>query len=148
MIRSVVAGGRRVMSRQRSVRGLILLLILSVLGCAPKLVGPTDPSGYYVVVPSRTTIYTGSNEVVVVRVQDAGGQKVDGVAVAFQVDPAWEDIASVAPARVTTSRGRARTVFRASTTGVIPVTVQVENTTHVFKISAMARSRGGTGGGG
>ena len=143
MISGAADFGRSVSSLPRSVLGLCLVLILGGLGCAPKLVGPTAPSGYRFAMRGHGTLYVGQRTALVIRVQDASGQTVDGVPVEFQVDPSWADRASVKPASVTTSGGQAQTIFRATTTGVVPVTVRVENTTHTFRVSVMARSRGG-----
>ena len=145
MISGAVNFGRRASLLPRSILGLCLGLMLGSLGCAPKLVGPTVPSGYYFAIRAHGPVYIGRITALVIRVQDASGQTVDGVPVAFQVAPSWADRAAVTPANTTTSGGQAQTVFRASTTGVVPVTVRVENTTHTFQVSVIARNRGGTG---
>ena len=70
-----------------------------------------------------------------VRVQDARGQPVDGVPVTFEVEPQWVQYASVSPFQVTTRGGVARTVFEARLTGVVHVTVRVDNTTAQTRIT-------------
>ena len=112
-----------------------------VTACAPKLVGPAVPSGYFFSMQVSTpVIWLGAFDPAVagrfptmaevsVRVQDARGQPVDGVPVTFEVEPQWAQYASVSPSQVTTRGGVARTVFEARLTGVVPVTARVDKTT-------------------
>ena len=66
---------------------------------------------------------------VVVRVRDAQGQPVDGIAVLFSVEPSWAQYASLTPAEALTRNGETRAVFAARTTGVVPVMARVDNVT-------------------
>ncbi len=111
----------------RHVRVMLLCLVLACgsMACAPKLVGPTVPSGYFfslwVSDPDIWLLLPGdileeqypSFAEVTVQVQDAQGQPVDGVPVEFQVEPAWVQDASVTPQSVITRGGVAQAVFRA-----------------------------------
>ena len=129
--------------RRSSARDTILWdIVLTLLGlglacgitaCAPKLVGPTSPSGYFFTLQVADPVillrpYNTATEVSV-RVQDARGQLVDGVPVIFEVEPGWAQPASVSPSQVTTRGGMARTVFTARLTGIVHVTARVDNTT-------------------
>src|SRR5262245_56955333 len=132
-------------------------LACGVTACAPKLVGPTVPSGYFISMQTSTAvIWLGVNSIVLaerfpptaevsVRVQDARGQPVDGVPVTFEVEPQWAQYASVSPAQVTTGGGVARTVFEARLIGVVQVTARVDNTAVQTRI--VVESFGGVSGG-
>jgi hypothetical protein len=63
---------------------------------------------------------------VVVRVRDAQGQPVDGLAVQFSVEPSWTPYASFTPPQALTRQGEARAVFTARTTGVVPIMAHVD----------------------
>jgi hypothetical protein len=131
---------RHMMRRHLQRVFLCLALVITGIACAPKLVGPTGTSGYFFslsvsapqiwLAPSmllpRERIPTFSE--LTVQVRDAQGQPVDGVAVEFQVEPAWTNMVSIEPPRTTTRGGRAQAVFRAHTTGVVRVTARVEDT--------------------
>jgi len=71
--------------------------------------------------------------------QDAQGQKANGVIVRFQVAPAWADQASMVPAEVTTRAGQAKVTFQGKTTGHVPVRVQVENLSYDTTIDVNLR---------
>ena len=75
----------------------------------------------------------------VVRVRDAQGQPVDGVAVRFAVEPSWTQNASLTPAETLTRNGEARASFQANTTGVVHVMVRVDNITHRAAITVVGR---------
>ncbi len=127
----------------RHVRVMLLCLMLAYgsMACAPKLIGPTVPSGYFfslwVSDPDIWLLLSGdileeqypSFAELTVRVQNAQGQPVDGVSVTFQVEPAWVQDTSVIPQRAITRDGVAQAVFRAETTGVVRVMVRVDDTT-------------------
>jgi hypothetical protein len=66
---------------------------------------------------------------VIVRVQDAQGQPVDGMTVLFSVAPSWMPFASLTPAEARTRLGEARTVFAGKTTGVVPIMARVDTVT-------------------
>jgi hypothetical protein len=83
--------------------GLILVclgLACSSMACAPALVGPTAAGYSFSLEAGVPRIWLGVFDAssaerfpplteVIVRVQDASGQPVDGVPVTFEVDPAW-----------------------------------------------------------
>jgi hypothetical protein len=125
------------MKRHMSLTLLCLALAFGHTACAPKRLGPT-PSGYTFSLqvsdsliwlesspPASTRRYPTSAELIV-QVWNARGEPVDGVPVEFQVDSAWTQNASVSPQRVMTHDGVARAVFRATTIGVVPVLVRVD----------------------
>ena len=117
-----------------------VLLVGGVTGCAPKLIGPTQPSGYFFsLVVYDPQIYLLVNRLsyeqlpdstrVVVRVHNAQGQAVNGVPVDFQVEPGWSQHASLTPSHAVTQGGEAQAVFRATMTGVVRLVARVENMT-------------------
>ncbi len=131
-------------SRYTILRDTILTLVglglaCGVTACAPKLVGPTSPSGYFFVMQVSDPVILlrapGTATEVSVRVQDARGQLVDGAPVTFEVEPGWAQFASVSPSQVTTRGGVARTVFTVRLTGVVHVTARVDNTTAQAEIT-------------
>ena len=128
MVPRTVDDGNRAVSISRYGFLLGLVLLLGGVGCAPKPIVSTTPSGYRIEVFPPIAIIVRQSGDLVVRVQDAQGQPVDGVPVTFQVAPSLRDNASVAPDRTTTRAGEARTVFRAAITGRIPVTIMVDTT--------------------
>ena len=130
------------------------------------MVGPTTPSGYgfsvIVFPPSITTasssfandtprrvygLYQRSAELIV-QVQDAQGHAVDGVPVAFQVEPSWVQDASVSPSRILTQVGKAVARFRAYSLGIVHVMVRVENTTQQVVITVYSPGGGSSPGNG
>jgi hypothetical protein len=108
---------------------LCLVLACGGLACASKLAGPTVPSGYFFALQvSESTIWLGpadagmaarfpSSSELIVRVQNAQGQPVDGIPVVFEVEPGWMQQASVSPPHVMTDHGIARATFQAQTRG-------------------------------
>jgi len=77
---------------------------------------------------------------VVVRVQDAQGQPVDGVAVMFYVEPSWTQSVSLTPAEALTRHGEAHTILQPSTTGIIHVMARVDNVVREAAITVSNRS--------
>src|SRR6266571_3849716 len=137
---------RRPDTRYSLLRSIVLTLLglglaCGVTACAPKLVGPTVPAGYFFSMQTSTPViwlcvYSPvlaerfpTMAEVSVRVQDAHGQPVDGVPVTFEVEPQWAQYASVSPSQVTTRGGAARAVFEARLTGVVHVTARVDSAT-------------------
>lgn len=123
----------------RYVPCILLCIVLSCgsIGCAPKLVGPTTPSGYrYTLSVSDPYLWINApgtlprSTAVIVRVQNAQGQPVDGVPVEFQIEPSWVQSASITPPRALTQDGSARAIFVPQTTGAARITVHVENVAH------------------
>ena len=118
---------------------LCLALVVTGIACAPKLLGPTGTSGYFFSLSISTSNiwlapaglipgdYFPTFAELSVQVRDAQGQPVDGVPVEFQVEPAWTNSASLEPSRTTTRGGRAQTIFRAQSTGVVRIIARVED---------------------
>ena len=125
---------------------LVLSLTLTVggIGCTPKLVGPTGSSGYFFSFDAPLSILRNESAELVVHVQDAQGNPVDGIPVEFQVEPAWVQSASVFPSRAITTGGRARAVFQVGLIGVVHVIARVDNTTQEKAIAVS--NRGDTSG--
>ena len=140
---------------------LCLMLLVGGMACAPKMVGPTAPSGYVfsvIVFPPSIThssasfandtpgmIYQRSAELLV-HVQDAQGHSVDGIPVAFQVESSWVQDASVSPSRVLTQEGKALARFQADIIGNVHVMVRVENTTQQVLITVNPSAGSSTSG--
>ena len=126
------------MTRRRFLY-LSVVLLVSSTACAPVRVGPTVPSGYFFTFVAPTQVFSGTTAEVIVRVQDAQGNPVDGVAVEFQVEPKWIANASLTPTRVHTRGGTAQSVFQANIIGLVRVTAQVEQTTQTTTITVTLR---------
>jgi hypothetical protein len=121
---------------------LLLLCVAFLLGstsCAPKFVGPTVPSGYFFTLVASNSIIRNTSAEVIVQVRDAQGRPVDGVSVSFRTDASWQQSASLSPSHTITRAGQARSVFQASVTGIVPLTVQVEDATQTVDIAVSAR---------
>jgi hypothetical protein len=128
--------------RRRMLLGLVCLVLAgSHATGTPTFVGPTVSAGYFFTLKvSPGTIVLGAYDMsaarhsptraaVVVRVQDGQGRPVDGVAVAFELEPAWSRSAVLSPAAAVTHGGIARTIFSApQTTGRVRITARVDNT--------------------
>lgn len=123
----------------RYVPCILLCVVLhwTSTGCAPKLLGPTTPSGYrytlsvadsylWINAPTLSPNLPRSTEVIV-RVQNAAGQPVDGVPVEFQVEPSWVENVSVTPQSALTQDGSARARIQPWIPGALRLTVRVEN---------------------
>jgi hypothetical protein len=142
---------RKDLMRQQLI--LILLccgLACSSMACAPTLVGPTASGYAFSLQVSEPRIWLGVFDdsaaqrfptitELIVRVQDAQGQPVDGVPVTFEVEPSWAQQASVSPAQAVTRGGIARTVFQAEITGMVRVMARLENTTAQTRIVVSMR---------
>jgi hypothetical protein len=126
---------------------LCLALVVTGIACAPKLLGPTGPSGYFFSLSvSTSNIWLAPAGLIPserlptfaelsVQVRDAQGQPVDGVPVEFQVEPAWTNSASLEPSRTITRGGVAQTIFRAQTTGAVRIIARVEDTVRETRIA-------------
>jgi hypothetical protein len=122
-----------------------LVLASTCAACAPQLVGPTTPSGYFFtleVFPSVIWLGVPSSAgyptraAVGVRVRNGQGQPVEGVPVAFELEPLWVHSAVLSPLQTVTQRGMARTIFaQPQTTGVVHITARVDNTTARTRIT-------------
>jgi hypothetical protein len=130
--------------------GLCCMLLWVSTACAPKHQESAALSerGYRVSMDvSDTLIWLGSvdprrrpqTSKVVVRVRDAQGQPVDGIAVMFFVEPSWTQNASLTPGEALTRNGEAHSSFQANTTGVVHVMARVDNVTRVAAISVASR---------
>jgi hypothetical protein len=120
-----------------------------------KPVGPTT-SGYFFVLrvsePRLFLVLSGSpmaehlphEAEVIVQVQNAQGQPVDGVPVEFALT--GQEIAAVTPSRVGTSAGQARAVLQPSATGAARVVARVEGLQQAVGIS-VSNTPGQMGGG-
>jgi hypothetical protein len=145
--------------RQRMYMTLLCFgLACSSMACAPKLVGPTAPGGYFFTLQvAQPTIFVGpvddsltrryaSATELIVRVQNAQGQPVDGVPVAFEVEPEWARLVSLSPSQATTRNGIAQSsFFEPQTTGLAHVMARVDNT--IQQATIWIRRLGGRGGG-
>lgn len=139
---------------QRLLRAFLALSGLALLclhaGCAPRLLGPTRPSGYvFTLTASEPLLWLGQVPVtwvdrfpkeseLRVRVQNAQGQPVDGVPVTFAVEPGWAQSASITPPQVETRGGIARAILQVRTTGVVHVLAGVEATTASASITVVS----------
>ena len=127
--------------------GLCCLLLWVSTACAPKHTEVLSEHGYRVSLHvSDTLIWLGptgpsfpQSAEVVVRVRDAQGQPVDGVAVKFSVEPSWTQNVSLTPAEARTRNGEARPIFEANTTGVVPIMAGVDNATLRATITVSGR---------
>jgi hypothetical protein len=146
----------------KRVLTLTLLALSPMVGgiaCAPTLTEPTAPSGYRfsllaypspIQLPTHGSFSTGASpteSTLTVKVQNAQGQPVDGVAVLFSLPSDWTASASLTPPRVLTQNGKAEAVFQATTTGAVKVTAQVENQTREAFIHINDPAPGPTGSG-
>ena len=148
---------RKALMRQRLALILVcLVLACSSMACAPTLVGPTASGYAFSLQVSEPRIWIGVFDAsdaprfptmseVIVRVQDAQGQPVDGVPVTFEVEPGWARHASVSPAQAVTRGGIARTVFQAELIGVVRVMARVDNLTAQTRITISIRPTPQTG---
>jgi hypothetical protein len=134
------------MTRYVFVLLLAAVLVCGSMGCAPKRIGPTQPSGYFFTLDvSDSQIYLLVNPSsypslagvahLYVQVQNAQGQPVNGVPVEFEVDPAWARHASLIPQHAVTQNGTAHAVFEAQAVGVVRIVVRVEDKTQVTRIA-------------
>src|SRR5262245_30940785 len=134
---------RRQTMRRRLILSLLCLVLASTcVACAPKVVGPTTPSGYFFTLETSTpTIWLGvfspsapqyyvTRAEVVVLVQDGQGRPVDGVPVLFAVEPIWAQSIILFPLQTETRAGVARAILsEPKTTGLVSMTARVDNTT-------------------
>lgn len=108
-----------------------MVILVGLLGATsparPVLPGtpPLSYARYHVALEAPRTIFQRQDAALVVRVQNGQGLPVDGIPVAFQVDPAWTQYASIRPTRALTKGGKARAMLQAELIGLIQVTVRV-----------------------
>lgn len=128
--------------RQRLILHLCCLVLAGASpACASQLRGPTTPSGYFFTLQlSNPTVVVGvygltaerypTGSEVIVRVQDGQGRPVDGVVVAFELEPPWAQSAVLSPLQTVTHGGVARATFSApQATGRVRITARVDHTT-------------------
>ena len=118
---------------------LCVVLLVSITACALPRIGPTVPSGHFFTLFIPPTVFQNERTDIIVRVYDAQGNPVDGVAVAFQVEPEWATKASFTPSRLLTQKGTANAIFQADIIGRVGITAQVEQTTQMAKIYVTVR---------
>jgi hypothetical protein len=137
-----------------------LVLTLGGTACAPKLVGPTPGAGYrFSLEVSEPTIWFVSGILVgdvqslpratelIVRVQDAQGRPVDGVPVAFEVEPSWAQSIALAPSHTTTRGGIARVVVSdPQAVGVVRILARVDTMTAQARLTVEKYGGGGNPG--
>lgn len=100
---------------------------------------------YRVTLETPQAIFQGQDAAVVVRVQNGQGLPVDGISVAFQVDPPWTRYVSLRPARARTQGGRVRTIVRAEQVGQVRLTVRVGTLTKRATITVVVPIATGDG---
>ena len=126
------------MQRNRvSAWGGKILLGIGILwgsGCAPSLLGPTQPSGYRVQLPQASQTLRAHPLALTVQVRDSAGQPVEDVEVHFRIPPTWTTQARVDPPTVVTQHGQATTTFRAHQAGQMAVEITVEDRTDTVTI--------------
>jgi hypothetical protein len=128
------------------------------LACTSKSVAPSVPTahGYtFSLHTSDTNLWLGTQGLsdsrpgsaeLIVEVRDTQGHRVEGVPVAFRVDPSWVQSATLMPQNTLTHDGIAHAVFKPSTTGVVLVMAQVNGETQVTHITVEARNIGNNSG--
>ena len=151
----------RLMIRYGQVVILALVLAGGSLACAPKLVGPTPSHGYFVslripdpiIYPRRSGASSSSQATrkseLIVLVQDAQGQPIDGVPVEFKLAPEWARDASITPQRATTRGGAVRAILESDDIGLVYFNVRVDGLPQKSFVTVQNRATGtGTSGGG
>lgn len=136
------------MVRYVPVACLCLMLLWSSTACVPKPSEVLSEHGYRVSMEvSEPLIWLGlpgrgfpQTSEVVVRVRDAQGRPVEGIAVLFSVEPSWAQSASLTPVEAHTRNGEARAVLQPGTTGVVQVMARVDNVTRSAAITVTRRS--------
>jgi hypothetical protein len=116
-----------------------LVVVCSSLACAPQFVGPTTTGYFFAMNVTTAFVIRGDAAELIVSVRNEHGQPVDNLPVTFQVEPGWAQSASVSPQVAYTRQGTARALFQASTTGVVHVTVRVDNATQEARITVASR---------
>lgn len=109
-------------------------------GCRPTGFGPTQPSGYRVLLPEASQTQRLYPLVLTVRVMDSQGLPVDDVTVQFRVPAPWATVAEVDPPVVSTRNGQASTTFRARTAGQMAVEIAVEDHADTVAIAVLGQS--------
>lgn len=156
------------MTRHLPLTILGLTLLSGMIACAPKTVGPTSPSGYVFslqasppnILRSHSYIFDDDFSLsggyryadLIVEVKNQQGQAVDGIPVAFEVEPSRVKNVVITPPRTLTEKGKAYARFQSNIVGLIQVVARVEDTTQQAAISVLSPGRssvsGGDGGGG
>lgn len=100
---------------------------------------------YHVTLETPQTVFQGQDTAIVVHVHNGQGLPLDGIAVAFQVEPHRSKYASIRPAQALTRAGKVRARLRAERVGQVQITVRVGLVTQqatITVITPMARERG------
>src|SRR5262249_35536494 len=129
--------------------GFCCMLLWVSTACAPLPPKPEALSehGYRVSLHvSDTLVFLGSSglsvpqvSAVVVHVRNAQGQPVDGLLIVFSAEPAWTQNVSFPLREARTCTGAGRTIFEASTTGVVCIMARVDNVTRGARITIQSR---------
>jgi hypothetical protein len=118
---------------------LVLVVICSSLACAPQFVGPTTRGYFFALDDPFIDIYLGDTAELIVSVRNAQGQPVDNLPVTFVAEPGWAQSASIFPQVSYTRQGVAHALFQTNTTGVVRVTVRVDNLSRKAMITVASR---------
>lgn len=125
----------------------LFLLVCGGFACATKSMVPavTTAHGYVVVFGvSNRQIWLGPQEASLprpnmatlhVQVRDQQGQRLDGIPVAFSVEPSWGNSVTITPQSTRTEAGTARASFDPKLTGVVPVIAQVDGQIYKAEIT-------------
>jgi hypothetical protein len=116
-----------------TVGALVLIGMPVLLGNAPT----PSAARYRVTLETPQTIFQGQDATVVVHVQNGQGLPVDGILVAFQVDPPWARYTSIRPTRARTRGGRVRAILRSDLVGQVRIAVQVGTLTKQATITVV-----------
>jgi len=117
--------------------GLMLALCLVAASCRPTVIGPTQPSGYRLILPETSQTLRLQPLMLTVQVTNTGGAPVDDVPVHFRIPPQWATVAEILPPTVMTRQGQAAATFRARTAGRMVVEVMVEDLTYAIPITVL-----------
>lgn len=130
-----------------STRNLIYYLYLGIIyhalmltACQPTVVGPTQPSGYRLIIPPTLQMNRWQSLPLSVRVTDANGTPVDDVPVSFRLALPYTAMAELDPLTVHTQDGKATTTLRAKAAGYIMVDVTVEDITETIYITIVGET--------
>lgn len=146
------------MKRHTTLALLSLVLLLSILACAPMQAEPPvqTQSGYSLSIETKPDVvwlkgpvsYTPNNQLglggLIVHVRNAQGQPVEGVPVTFTVEPSWADDVTMWNDEVTAEDGRARAIIEPRFEGNIEVYVRVDNKMQTAKFHVVKQDFGTT----
>lgn len=113
---------------------------LTLIACQPIVVGPTQPSGYRINIPSALQMSRSQPLTVNVLVTDANGSPVHAIPVSFRLAQPLTAVADLAPLTVYTHHGQATTTLRAKTAGYVMVEITVEDITETLRITIVGET--------